>query len=57
LKGFPALVPPRALQQRYVAFLERARGARRRQRAAYAGLDGLFGSLAHRAFRGGLAPA
>jgi type I restriction enzyme S subunit len=57
LRGFPALVPPRPVQQRYVAFLERARSARERQRAAYDELDSLFGSLAQRAFRGELSAA
>lgn len=57
LKGFPALVPPAELQHRYVAFLERARGARKRQLAAAAALDELFGSLAQRAFLGELGAA
>jgi type I restriction enzyme S subunit len=57
LKGFPALLPPLPVQERYVAFLARARGARQRQRLADEELDALFGSLAQRAFHGELVSA
>jgi type I restriction enzyme, S subunit len=54
LKSFPALVPPRQLQHRYLEMLERGHRAQKRQRAAGDALEQLFGSLVQRAFRGEL---
>jgi type I restriction enzyme S subunit len=54
LKGFPALVPPRSVQKRYVELLARARVTREHQEAAANELDALFGALVERAFRGEL---
>jgi type I restriction enzyme, S subunit len=54
LKAFPALLPPREMQQRYVDVLQRMQNAREHQRAAAAGLGALLGSLVQLAFRGEL---
>ncbi len=56
LRGFPLLLPPLVLQQKFatqVAAIERLKFT---HRASLAKLDALFASLQHRAFRGELRP-
>jgi type I restriction enzyme S subunit len=54
LKAFPALVPPRELQVRYLACAEMTRRARDRQSETQRELDVLFENLSRSAFRGEL---
>jgi len=50
----PLAVPPLAVQDRYIAIVQRLGGARRSAEAHLARLDELFASLQHRAFTGQL---
>jgi type I restriction enzyme S subunit len=54
LKAFPMLLPPLPLQQQFAAAVEAIERQKARHREQLAGLDALFASLQHRAFRGGL---
>lgn len=54
LKNFPALLPPIALQGKYVQTLEQIRRIRQRTEAKVNESDKLFNSLLQRAFRGEL---
>ena len=54
LKNFPALLPPIALQGKYVQTLEQIRRLRQRTEAKVNESDKLFNSLLQRAFRGEL---
>lgn len=54
LKAFPALVPPLPLQDRYVTFVSKLAATRSQLQDNLVLTDALFGSLAARAFSGGL---
>lgn len=54
LKVAPIPVPPLPLQQRFAAAVEAIERQKARHREQLAGLDALFASLQHRAFRGEL---
>jgi len=52
--GYPAICPPISLQREFARRVTAVEALKSVQRASLAELDALFGSLQHRAFRGGL---
>ncbi len=54
LRGLEVPVPPLPLQQQFAAAVESIEKQKARHREHLAGLDALFASLQHRAFRGEL---
>lgn len=54
LRGFPLLLPPMTLQQRFAEQMDLVDHLKADHRASLAHLDALFASLQHRAFRGEL---
>lgn len=54
LRGFPLLIPPRPLQDKFARNVAAAEKLKAAHRSSLAQLDSLFASLQHRAFRGEL---